>query len=136
MKNKLTEYLNELERLSNSTSHQNLSGSSNNKEEADFEARAKNQELKHKEETHKQHIENEQQNTRLRLQFANMVFWLTVWTLVIIAFLIVYSGISHLFKNEFLSDQILTSLIIFAGVDMLGIFSIILAYLFNRSKPK
>ncbi|HGK7684487.1 TPA: hypothetical protein ACJ6XF_003053 [Legionella pneumophila] len=90
------------------------------------------QRLKHEREKHQQEIDNEAQNIALRRAFSGKVFGLTVATLIVIMYLIIFSGIAHLFNNTFLSDRILGFLIGFAGVDMLGLFAIILTYLFNK----
>jgi hypothetical protein len=87
MKKPLEDYLKQLEQLSMKGLSLGRDFSFNDHdEEDDFDKRSKEQEMKHKDASHQVFIENEQQNTRLRLEFAYMVFWLTVWTLVIIAF--------------------------------------------------
>lgn len=92
------------------------------------------QALRHSDDLHKQALENESQNIKLRYQFANNVYWLTVATLVAILYLIIHSGMANLYNHQFLSDRILVALLSFAGLDMFGLFAIILTYLFRKPK--
>lgn len=103
-------------------------------EQHDFDDRSRLQTLKHTDDKHKAALKDEQQNRNLRLEFAQKLYKLTIWVLVIIAILVLCTGILHFFGKGFLSDKILIALIVFAGTDMLGIFAIILTYLFNKRK--
>jgi len=134
MRNHLEGYLKHLANLSDQTALADSTDTQKNNEEADFENRAKNQALKHRDEKHKQNIENEQQNIKLRFDFAHKIYKLTLFVIVTTVVVILCSGVAHVNNKEFLSDQTLVALITFAGVDIVGLFAMIVTYLFSKGK--
>lgn len=96
--------------------------------------------LDHDEKSHKlkrkrkkQKIDDEAQNIELRKRFASDNFDLVTWYLIVVAFFLFATGVTHFIKIDFLSDNVLITILTTTTINVIGIYLIVLHYLY---KPK
>lgn len=94
------------------------------------------QELLEKQDNHQQRMHNNSQNIELRKTYSSNVFKLICWVFFSILVLILIDGTVHAFGLEFLSDAVVESLLVFAGIHVVGMFMLILVYLFGKDGKK
>lgn len=80
----------------------------------------------------KQEIEDRKQDREERKLYAGKIYKLIVWWLIFIATLIVISNLT-IYKLIEIPDSVMTTLIVSTTGSVLGIFVIVVKYLFHRS---